>query len=192
MGSSFINYYKKPTQIYKGMEFVDKKLGGTIPLDIIIDVPDSFIKKYDIIAVMFFISFKRISVSIIALIPNIIAAIIVLGVMGWLNIPLDFMTITIAAIVIGIGVDDTIHYTHRFMEEYEYDHNYYEAVKRTHFSIGRALTYTTITIAFGFAILILSKFTPIIYFGFLTSLSMLCALFLDITLLPALLKYYRR
>ena len=127
----------------------------------------------------------------LAIVPNIIAASTVLGIMGWLHIPLDIMTITIAAICIGIAVDDTIHYVHRFTEEFRKDNNYWEAIKRSHNSIGRAMYYTTITITLGFSILALSNFIPSIYFGLLTGFSMIMALLANLTLLPVLIVWLK-
>jgi len=140
---------------------------------------------------MFFISFRNLKMASLAIIPNIIAASTVLGIMGWLHIPLDIMTITIAAIAIGIAVDDTIHYVHRFTEEFGKDRNYWAAVKRSHNSIGRAMYYTTITITLGFSILALSNFIPSIYFGLLTGFSMIMALLANLTLLPVLIVYLK-
>jgi len=140
---------------------------------------------------MFFISFRNLKMASLAIIPNIIAASTVLGLMGWLHIPLDIMTITIAAIAIGIAVDDTIHYVHRFTEEFGVDRNYWAAVKRSHKSIGRAMYYTTITITLGFSILALSNFIPSIYFGLLTGFSMVMALLANLTLLPVLIVYLK-
>jgi len=139
------------------------------------------------IMLMFVVTFRSLKVAAIAIIPNVLAAALVLGLMGWLNISLDIMTITIAAIVIGIAVDDTIHYTHRFIEEFKTDGDYWATVGRCHKSIGRAMYYTTITITLGFMILALSNFIPTIYFGLLTGFSMLVALLADMTLLPILL-----
>ena len=139
------------------------------------------------ILIMFAISFRNIKMAALGIIPNIFSASMVLGLMGWLHIPLDIMTITIAAICIGIGVDDTIHYVHRFTEEFHKDKNYWAAIKRSHSSIGRAMYYTTITITLGFSILVLSNFIPSIYFGLLTGFSMLIALLANLTLLPLLI-----
>ena len=139
------------------------------------------------IMLMFIISFRSLKMAAIAIIPNLVAAGLVLGLMGWLRIPLDIMTITIAAIVIGIAVDNTIHYVHRFTSEFSKDFDYPASVRRCHDSIGRAMYYTTITITLGFAILALSNFIPTIYFGLLTGFSMLVALLADLTLLPLLL-----
>ena len=139
------------------------------------------------ILIMFAISFRNLKMAGLGIIPNIFSASMVLGLMGWLHIPLDIMTITIAAICIGIGVDDTIHYVHRFTEEFKKDKDYWASVKRSHSSIGRAMYYTTITITLGFSILALSNFIPSIYFGLLTGFSMLIALLANLTLLPLLI-----
>jgi predicted RND superfamily exporter protein len=111
--------------------------------------------------------------------------------MGWCAIPLDLMTITIAAITIGIGVDDSIHYVHRFREEFARDQEHWPAVRRCHRTIGRAMYYTSVTIILGFSILVLSNFVPTIYFGLLTGLAMLIALLANMTLLPLLLVQFR-
>ncbi len=136
---------------------------------------------------MFIILFRSIKLAVIAIIPNLISAGVVLGIMGWMKIPLDIMTITIAAITIGIAVDDTIHYMHRFMTEIHKDNDYIAAMKRSHASIGRAMYYTSITIIVGFSILVLSSFIPTIYFGLLIGLAMTVALIANLTLLPLLL-----
>lgn len=143
------------------------------------------------ILLMFALSFRNLKMAALAVIPNIMAAAMVLGLMGWLRIPLDIMTITIAAICIGIAVDDTIHYVHRFTEEFSKDGDYWASVKRSHNSIGRAMYYTTITITLGFSILALSNFIPSIYFGLLTGFSMLMALLADLTLLPLLIVWIK-
>jgi uncharacterized protein len=143
------------------------------------------------IMLMFIVSFRSLKMAAIAIIPNMVAAIQVLGLMGWLGISLDIMTITIAAIVIGIAVDDTIHYVHRFTIEFRKDADYWATVERCHGSIGRAMYYTTVTIMLGFTILALSSFVPTIYFGLLTGFSMLVALLADLTLLPLLLVMFK-
>lgn len=143
------------------------------------------------IMVMFMILFRSIRLSIIGIVPNLTSACLVLGLMGWIGIPLDLMTITIAAITVGIGVDDTIHYLHRFEDEFAKDGDYWAAVFRCHRSIGRAIYYTSITIILGFSILIFSRFIPTIYFGLLTGLAMLVALLANMTLLPLLIVRFR-
>ncbi len=146
---------------------------------------------FSAILLMFLVLFRSAKMAGIAIIPNLFAAALVLGLMGWLGIRLDLMTITIAAIVIGIAVDDTIHYVHRFTREFGKDHDYWAAVERSHASIGRAMYYTTITVTLGFSILALSDFVPTIYFGLLTGFAMLVALLADLTLLPLLIVRFR-
>ena len=144
-----------------------------------------------VIFLMFLLLFRSVSLAVIAIIPNALSASVVLGLMGWLGIPLDLMTIMLAAISIGISVDNTIHYIVRFKREYVQDRDYKETVKRCHNSIGRAMYYTSVTIIAGFSILTLSNFIPTIYFGLLTGLAMLIALLGALTLLPSLLMTFR-
>ncbi len=140
---------------------------------------------------MFLILFRSLKIALIALAPNLLSIGVVLGVMGWMNIPLDMMTITIAAISIGIAVDNTIHYIHRYRHEFKVDRDYIKAVHRCHGSIGYAMYYTSITIIIGFSILVLSNFIPSIYFGLLTGLAMLIALIAALTLLPQLIVVFK-
>jgi predicted RND superfamily exporter protein len=140
---------------------------------------------------MFLILFRSIKIALIALFPNLLSVAVVLGVMGWLGVPLDMMTITIAAISIGIAVDNSIHYIHRYKQEFEVDRNYLQTMHRCHGSIGNALYFTSLTIIIGFSILSLSNFIPSIYFGLLTGLAMLIALFGALTLLPELLIFIK-
>ena len=143
------------------------------------------------ILLMFAILFRNLKMAGLAIIPSVFAAGLVLGLMGWLKIPLDLMTITIAAISIGIAVDDTIHYIHRFTNEFRKDRDYWAAVDRSHATIGRAMYYTSITITLGFSILALSNFVPTIYFGLLTGFAMLVALLANLTLLPLLIVWLK-
>ncbi len=143
------------------------------------------------ILIMFVFLFRSLFVSLVAIVPNLLAAAIVLGVMGLAGIPLDIMTITIAAITVGMGVDNSIHYIHRFKRELQWDGNYQAAMHRSHRTIGRALTYTAVTVIMGFSVLAFSNFIPSIYFGLLTSLAMTTALVGSLTLLPALILLFR-
>ena len=143
------------------------------------------------IGVMFLALFRSVSLALLGLAPNILAAGLVLGVMGLAGIPLDIMTITIAAIVVGMGVDNCIHYIHRFRREFEMDGNYREAMYRSHSSIGRAMYYTTLTVVVGFSMLTLSNFTPSIYFGVLTVMAMLAAVMGALLLLPKLILAFQ-
>ena len=136
---------------------------------------------------MFIILFRNIRLSLIGVVPNFIAAFFILGIIGLLGIPLDMMTITIAAITIGIAVDNSIHYIYRFKEEFSKIKDYNKTLKKCHSTVGVAILNTSITIVFGFSILVLSKFIPTIYFGMFTGLAMLLAMISVLTLLPALI-----
>ena len=139
------------------------------------------------IFIMFLILFKNIKLSVIGVVPNFIAAFFILGIIGLLGIPLDMMTITIAAITIGIAVDNSIHYIYRFKEEFLKTKNYNKTLKICHSSVGVAILNTSITIVFGFSILVFSKFIPTIYFGVFTGIAMLLAMISVLTLLPTLI-----
>ena len=136
---------------------------------------------------MFIILFRNIKLSLIGVVPNFIAAFFILGIIGLLGVPLDMMTITIAAITIGIAVDNSIHYIYRFKEEFSKIKDYNTTLKKCHSTVGVAILNTSITIVFGFSILVLSKFIPTIYFGVFTGIAMLLAMISVLTLLPALI-----
>ena len=139
------------------------------------------------IFIMFIILFRNIKLSLIGVVPNFIAAFFILGIIGLLNIPLDMMTITIAAITIGIAVDNSIHYIYRFKEEFSKINDYKKTLILCHSTVGKAILNTSITIIFGFSILVLSNFIPTIYFGIFTGLAMLLAMISVLTLLPSLI-----
>ena len=140
---------------------------------------------------MFFILFRNIVLSCIGVVPNFIAALFILGIIGLLEIPLDMMTITIAAITIGIAVDNSIHYIYRFKEEFKRIKNYNKTLDKCHSTVGIAILNTSITIVFGFSILVLSNFIPTIYFGVFTGIAMLLAMISVLTLLPRLILIYK-
>ncbi len=140
---------------------------------------------------MFFILFRNITLSFIGIVPNFIAAFFILGIIGLIGIPLDMMTITIAAITIGIAVDNSIHYIYRFKEEFKKINNYHKTLDKCHSTVGIAILNTSITIVFGFSILILSNFIPTIYFGVFTGVAMLLAMLSVLTLLPKLILFLK-
>lgn len=146
---------------------------------------------FGVIMIMFWLLFRSLTLALIALAPNLLAAGIVLGIMGFVGIPLDIMNITIAAIVVGIGVDDCIHYVHRFQSEFPKDRNYLATMYRCHGSTGRALYYTTLTVVIGFSTLTLSNFNPSLYFGVLTVIAMAAAVIGALLLLPRLILVIR-
>ena len=139
------------------------------------------------IFLMFFVLFRNLIISFIGVVPNFIAAFFILGIIGLLGIPLDMMTITIAAITIGIAVDNSIHYIYRFKEEFSKIKDYNKTLDKCHSTVGIAILNTSITIVFGFSILILSNFIPTIYFGVFTGIAMLLAMISVLTLLPKLI-----
>ena len=143
------------------------------------------------IAIMFLILFRSLTLAVIGIIPNALAAAIVLGIMGLAKLPLDMMTITIATISIGIAVDNSIHYIYRFKEELPKHDSYAATLYTCHRNIGRAVLYTSLTIIFGFSILVFSNFIPTIYFGLLTALAMFVALLAVLTLLPKLILMFK-
>jgi len=143
------------------------------------------------ISAMFFILFRNLILAFIGVVPNFLAAFFILGIIGLLEIPLDMMTITIAAITIGIAVDNSIHYIYRFREEFKKFNNYEKTLDRCHSTVGIAILNTSITIVFGFSILILSNFIPTIYFGVFTGIAMLLALVSVLTLLPKLILVFK-
>ena len=143
------------------------------------------------IFLMFLILFRNIALSFIGVVPNFLAAFFILGIIGLLGIPLDMMTITIAAITIGIAVDNSIHYIYRFKEEFTKIKDYNETLDRCHSTVGIAILNTSITIVFGFSILVLSNFIPTIYFGVFTGIAMLLAMISVLTLLPKLILTLR-
>ncbi|CAN1607689.1 COG1033 Predicted exporters of the RND superfamily [Candidatus Pelagibacterales bacterium] len=152
---------------------------------------DSQIKTLGItfagIFILLLILFKSLSWSIVATIPNFTAALFILGSLGLFDIPLDMMTITIASITVGIAIDNSIHYIYRFREEFKINKNYKKTIEICHKSVGKAIVNASITIVFGFSILIFSNFIPSIYFGIFTGLAMLTAMTLVLTLMPQLI-----
>ena len=143
------------------------------------------------IAVMFLVLFRSVTLSIIGILPNLLGAAVVLGGLGWAKIPMDMMTITIAAITIGIAVDNGIHYIYRFREEFALSRSYVKTLHICHSNIGKAVFYTTMTIIFGFSILVFSNFIPTIYFGVLIAAAMFIALLAALTVLPKLILMWK-
>lgn len=144
---------------------------------------------YLVLTLAFFAIFRSLRVAVIGIIPNIFSTIGILGFMGWLGIPLDLMTIAIASIAMGIAVDDTIHYIHRYLAELKNNPGP-SAIQRTNFSVGYAILYTSLIIVIGFSQLGFSNFVPSAQFGLLTGLAMGMALIWNLTLLPVLLNKF--
>ena len=143
------------------------------------------------IFLMFIILFKSIKLSIAGIIPNILASTFILGLIGLFKIPLDIMTITIAAISIGIAVDNTIHYLYRYKINKTNDLNLINSIKLSHLNVGKAVLITSITISGGFLILCFSNFVPTMIFGLFTSLAMIFAMIGVLITLPSILHYIK-
>jgi predicted RND superfamily exporter protein len=150
----------------------------------------SLLIVFAVISAMLFLIFRSFKVMIIGLVPNIFVASSVMGLLGLLNIPLDIMTITVAAISVGMAVDNTIHYIYRYKKELKKNGSDI-ALKNAHSTTGRAIFYTASTIAAGFCILSLSNFFPTVLFGVFTSIAMMLAFLCSLTLLPNLLVKYK-
>ncbi len=146
---------------------------------------------YVVMTLALLVLFGSVKIALIALVPNVITTVAILGTMGWAGIYLDLMTMTIASVATGISVDDTIHYVHRYLDENRLRQN--RLIERTHLSVGYAMVYTSMVIMIGFGALAFSDFMPSVYFGILTAITMLIALVADMVVLPALLrKFYPR
>ncbi len=156
---------------------------------------DSQIKTIGVVVlvlfIMFLILFRDLKLSLIAIVANTAPVSVIFGFMGWMAIPLDMMTITIAAISIGIAVDNTIHYIHRYTTEFKQSGDYKLSMYNGHASIGTAMFYTSLIIMIGFSVLVLSSFIPTIYFGLLTLLAMFMAIAADLLLLPVMLMIFK-
>ena len=144
-----------------------------------------------VIFLMFIILFRSISLALITIIPNVFSAMVVLGIMGIFKIPLDLMTITIAAISVGIAVDNSIHFVSRFRDEMKVQDSYFAALDQATNNVGQAMFYTTIVITAGFLIMVFSNFVPTVYFGVLTGIAMVTALIANLLMLPMLISWIR-
>ena len=144
-----------------------------------------------VIMLMFMVLFRNIKLALITLVPNIFSATVVLGLMGIFSIPLDLMTITIAAISVGIAVDNSIHYVARFSDEFAANQDYGRSIDTATNNIGQAMFYTTLVITAGFLIMVFSNFVPTMYFGILTATAMVTALIANLLMLPMLLKRFK-
>jgi predicted RND superfamily exporter protein len=190
---AFLKSIRRDLQEQLGLREDQFRLTGLMVLynNMLQSLFDSQIKTigYTVLALttMFLLLFRSLKIALIAIFPSLLSSLTVLGVMGLGNIPLDVMTITIVAISVGIAVDDTIHYLHRFKREFEKDRDYVQTMHRCHGSIGSAMYYTSITITIGFSILAISKFIPSVVFGLLTALAMTMALISALSLLPKLI-----
>ncbi len=194
--SKFINDLNNHIEDNYSFNSVNVSVAGILILynNMLESLFDSQIKSLSIVLfgifMMLFILFRSFKIASLTIIPNLIACFVVLGTMGLLSIPLDLMTITIAAITVGIAVDNSIHYVYRYREYLSYYNDHNKTIVRCNETVGIAIRNTSYTIIAGFSILIFSNFYPTIYFGIFTALAMIVALLGSLTLLPVLLKQF--
>jgi len=144
-----------------------------------------------VIFLMFIVLFRSIKLALITIVPNVFSAAVVLGIMGVFSIPLDLMTITIAAISVGIAVDNSIHFIDRFRNEMNKNGDDSMAIHEATNNVGQAMFYTTIVITAGFLIMVFSNFVPTMYFGVLTAIAMITALIANLVMLPVLVTKFK-
>ena len=147
----------------------------------------SYLIAFVAITIMIVFLIGDIKLSLICMIPNFFPILIVLGYMGFANIPLDMFTMLIGSIAIGLAVDDTIHFMHNFRKYYDLTGDTTLAIRETLLGAGKAMIITSIILTFGFFIYLFSMMGNLRNFGFLTGLAILMALMADLLLLPALL-----
>ncbi len=192
---NLINDIKKFMNSFNNLEEVN--VNGLLVLynNMLSSLFDSQIKSLGFVLVaiflMFIVLFKSIKLSVVGIIPNIFASTFILGLIGLLKIPLDIMTITIAAISIGIAVDNTIHYLYRYKINLSKDPDYIKSIENSHFNVGNAIITTSLAISLGFLTLCFSNFVPTIIFGLFTSLAMIFAMVGVLITLPSILYYIK-
>lgn len=170
---------------------------GAIPMYLNAEeyILDSQITGFGLALVVIFIMLtllvRSLKLGLIAMVPNVIPIFLTFGIMGWLDIYLDMGTVLIASIAIGLAVDDTIHFIARFRHFFDMHKNYDTAIDETLHSVGSPITITSIVLFFGFGVLVVSTFKPVIYFGLLAAITMISALVADLFVLPALIKLFK-
>jgi uncharacterized protein len=146
---------------------------------------------FSIIALVLCLAFRSVKVGLLAMIPNLFPALLVLGVMGWQGAHLDYFRLLLATVAIGIAVDDTVHITTRIRREFLRCGNYEEAIRISLMSVGRALVITTVILTLSFLVFLASDMAVLANFGTLLSITMVTALLADLFLLPALVLVFK-
>ncbi|MBU0992652.1 MAG: MMPL family transporter [Proteobacteria bacterium] len=141
-----------------------------------------------IIGIIVAILFSNVYAGFLSLLPMSSAVLLNFGIMGWLGINLDMVTSVIAAITIGIGVDDTIHFLNTFRQYQEKGMRVDDTIKKTLEASGKAIIYTSLALIFGFIVLTVSNFKPVILFGVLMALTMIATTVGALLILPAFIK----
>lgn len=153
---------------------------------------ESYLIVFGIISVLMVILIGRLKIGLLSMIPNIFPVVLILGLMGWIDQPLDFFNITLGSILVGIAVDDTIHFFHHFRKYHEETGNAQQAILTTFTTTGRAMITTTVALCCGFFVYTASDMNSLFYYGLFIGLGVLLALFSDFFLAPALLTLLNR
>lgn len=159
---------------------------------VIVSMAESYLIVFSVITLLMILLIGRVRIGLVSMIPNVFPVIIILGIMGWLDQPLDFFNITLGSILVGISVDDTIHFFYHFRKYLEETGNVHQAVRHTFLTAGRAMITTTIVLCCGFFIYMGSEMNSLFYYGLLLGTGIVMALLADFFLAPALLTVVNR
>ena len=159
---------------------------------VIVSMARSYTLAFLVITPLMVLLLGSLRAGLIAMIPNLTPIVLTLGLMGWLGLPLDFSTMMIGAIILGVAVDDTIHFMHGFRREYARSGDAANAVRCTLERTGRALLFTSIILCAGFLVYLFASMANLYYFGILATFAIAAAFLADVLLAPALLLLFRR
>jgi predicted RND superfamily exporter protein len=148
----------------------------------------SYVIAFALIAVMMILLLGSVKTGLVSMVPNVLPVVMTLGFMSMVDMPLDMFTMLIGAIIIGLSVDDTVHFFHNFSRYRHEGHSLQSAVEETMVGTGRAMVATTIVLALGFYVYMFASLSNLVHFGILTGGAIIIALISDIILAPALLK----
>ncbi len=143
------------------------------------------------IGILMMLVLRSVRLGLISMIPNVFPVLITLGFMGFAGIAMDIMMMTFSALIIGVAVDDTIHFFVRYKREFERLGRYDSALEATLTTVGRPITFTTLTLTLGFAVLAASSVNGLVHFGILSGFAFVWALLADFLFAPAMLLLIR-
>ncbi len=147
----------------------------------------SYVIALAVITILMIILIGRVRIGLLSMIPNLAPILLMLGVIGAAEIPMDLFTMMVGSIAIGLAVDDTIHFMHNFRRYYEQSGDPKQAVYKTLHTTGRAMLVTTVVLSLGFFIFVFASMNNLFYFGLLTAFTIVMALVADYLLAPALM-----
>jgi predicted RND superfamily exporter protein len=147
----------------------------------------TYIIAFAIIAPLMILLLGSLRMGLVSMIPNLAPILMTLGIMGWFGLPLELFTLLIGGIALGLAVDDTVHFMHNFRRYYEHGADVPEAVRQTLSTTGQALLFTSVVLASGFFIYMLSTMSNLLNFGLLTATTIILAFVADLMFAPALM-----